>query len=516
MNRRLLRLLAALLAFALVAAACGGDDDTEGGTDEGETIEDGGADEGATDEDAGTEGADEESTDEDAGGAEGTDDGGTEDETGGDTDTGSDAAAGGDDRLAAAVAEPFACLEGDGGTPTDSDPEHGVTASEVRIAYLDADLSTLMAMNLVVDLGPNGDRFKAIMDDYNARCGGINGRQIVTDIYTYDAINGPAMDEVCTQVTQETPALISQTRVFPLAKDLCITEVNESLLMYETGRPQSSIDRSGGRLYSVDLPEDKQAFRQVSMVDAMGLLDGATVGVIHSAADEQTSIALDGSVAALNELGIEPTVISLAQAGISCEGYPSAVQQFTDAGVDTVFLVLSGNCAPGLVGEAAAQGWFPQWIAVNQSGLGGDVGTQGMIDLGDAFDGAISNMTLAQQRTGFPEELSPASWDVACNDYLNGLLGTDFQWGDGQWSASVFVCSGAWAIIHALNNAGSDLTQESFQAAMETVDFVPLPRDQVGAYGPGQPWAAPAEMFTVRWQADCGCYNYVAGPEPVG
>ena len=510
MNRRLLRILAVLFSFALVAAACGGDDDDA--ADE-PAADDAGAEETPADDGGAAETPTEEEAPADDAGAEETpaDDGATDDGA-----TGGDLA----DNLAIlteAAAEPFPCFEGDGGTPTDSDPEHGVTADEVRVAYLDADLTTLIALNLSVDLGPAGDRYKAIMDDYNARCGGVNGRQIVTDIYSYDAINGPVMDEVCTQVTQESPALISQTRVFPLAKDLCITEVNESILMYETGRPQASIDRAGGRLFSVDLPEDKQALLQVGMLAQAGQLDGATVGVIHSTADEQTDIANDGTIAGLAEQGIEPAaVIALQQAGVTCEGYPSAVQQMVEAGVDTVFLVLSGACAPGFVGEAAAQAYFPQYIAVNQSGLGGDVGTQGMVELGDAFDGALSHMTLAQQITGFPEEFSPAPWDQACNDYLNGLLGTDFQYGEGQWSAAVFVCSGAYATLAALAAAGSDLTQESFQAAMGTVDFVPLPRNQIGAYGADQPWAAPQAMFTVEWRADCGCYNYVDGPTPVG
>ena len=511
MNRRLLRILAVLFSFALIAAACGGDDTEDNPAP---------ADDGAAEETPADDGDAEETPADDGDVEEGADDAGTEEEGTEEEGAGEEeGATGGDDiaRLTEAAAEVFPCFEGDGGTPTDSAPENGVTADEVRLAYLDADLTTLIALNLSVDLGPSGDRYKAIMDDYNARCGGINGRQIVTDIYSYDAINGPVMDEVCTQVTQENPALISQTRVFPLSKDLCITEVNESMLMYETGRPQASIDRAGGRLFSVDLPEDKQAFLQTGMLAQAGQLDGATIGVIHSTADEQTDIANDGTVAGLAEQGIEPaTVVALQQAGVTCEGYPSAVQQMVDAGVDTVFLVLSGACAPGFVGEAATQGYFPQYIAVNQSGLGGDVGTQGMVELGDAFDGALSHMTIAQQVTGFPEEFSPAPWDQACNDYLNGLIGTDFQFGEGPWSASVMVCSGAYATLAAIAAAGSDLTQESFQAAMETVDFVPLPRNQIGAYGAGQPWAAPPAMFTVEWRAECGCYNYVDGPTPVG
>lgn len=516
MNRRLLRILAVLFSFALIAAACGGDDDTaedeapaadDAGADE-TPAEEGDAEEAPADDDSGTEeeGAEEEG----AGEEEGTEEEGA----------GEEEAAGGGDNLALlteAAAEVFPCFEGDGGTPTDSAPENGVTADTIQLAYFDADLTTLIALNLSVDLGPNGDRFKAIMDDYNERCGGINGRQIETTVYTHDPINGPLMDQVCTEATQENPAFIIQTRVFPLGKDLCVTEINESQLLYETGRPQASIDRAGGRLFSVDLPEDKQAFLQTGMLAQRGVLEGATVGVIHSTADEQTDIANDGTVAGLAELGIEPAaVVALQQAGVTCEGYPSAVQQMVDAGVDTVFLVLSGSCAPGFVGEAATQAYFPQYIAVNQSGLGSDVGTQGMIELGDAFDGAIVNMTIAQQAGGFPEEFSPAPWDQACNDFLNGQLGTSYAHPEGQFNAAVYVCSGAYAILAGLAAAGSDLTQESFQAAMETVDFVPLPRNQVGSYGPGQPWAAPPAMFTVEWQADCGCYNYVDGPTLVG
>ncbi len=518
MNRRLLQILAIVFSFALVAAACGGDDDTEDNpapADDGGDAEQTPADGSDAEETPAADDGDADDGDADAeetpAGDDGAADAGTDEEGAGE--------AGGDNiaLLTEAAAEPFPCFEGDGGTPTDTDPDNGVTADAIQLAYLDADLTTLISLNLSVDLGPNGDRFKAIMDDYNERCGGINGRELVTTVTTHDPINGPQMDEICTQVTQEINAFISQTRVYPLGKDLCITEVNESLLMYETGRPQASIDRAGGRLFSVDLPEDKQAFLQTTLLAEQGVLEGATVGVIHSTADEQTDIANDGTIAGLAEQGIEPAaVVALQQAGVTCEGYPSAVQQMVDAGVDTVFLVLSGSCAPGFVGEAATQAYFPQYIAVNQSGLGSDVGTQGMIELGDAFDGGIVNMTIAQQTGGFPEEFSPAPWDQACNDRLNELVGTDYAHPDGEFNAAVYVCSGAYAILAGLAAAGTELTQESFQAAMETVDFVPLPRNQVGSYGPDEPWAAPPAMFTVEWSAECGCYNYVEGPTQVG
>ncbi len=519
MRTRAYRVVAAVLALLLVAAACGSSDTTEDSEDTG-TDSESADDTGDTDDT--TDGGDDTTDDTADGGDDTTDDtaeGGddTDDTTSGATDEATDTALrdGYIAQLAELAASPetmFPCADGDGGTPTAS--ARGVTEDEIEIAFLNADLTTLLTLNVVVPLGPEYDNFVAVTDYVNETCGGVNGRRLNVTEYVYDAINGQEMQQVCTEVTQEKETFLVVTRIFPLGQLLCITEANEHLAFYVGARPTEFYERSGGRLFSQRMDETRSLAIEIVDLNNSGLIGpDSPVGLIWGDAAETNAIAAD-VLPLFDELGIEVVDIQLTQAGITCEGYTNAVETMRGEGVETVLSILSATCYPGLVAEAAAQGWFPQWVATDWSSSTGDAGAQRMVDSGDAFDGAIGiSPTVIGASEG--EGYEPPVFDQACLDFLNERVGTSWAYPDPEFSAAGDICTSAISIVKGLQGAGTDLTQESFITAMGQVTDVPQRNNVVGSFAPDRPYPVPDIAHTVRWSIDCVCWITIDGPRRV-
>ena len=65
----------------------------------------------------------------------------------------------------------------------------------------------------------------------------------------------------------------------------------------------------------------------------------------------------------------------------------------------------------------------------------------------------------------------------------------------------------------ALDAAGDDLSPDTIREAIPTSSSA-LVLSQGQRRGAGDdPWLAPALVTTIEWNADCGCWTYVRGPD---
>lgn len=503
-----LALLVAILAvFALIAAGCGGDDsDAVDPNGEGDAIEPAEPDEPEPD-DA--------TTDDEPGDGDTTDG----DTAGGDaepteptgpvfTDPDLDA------RLAEAtdaiIATMFDCTtepaEGLGAT------ERGVTADTISIAFLENDWTTLVALNTAVELGPEGDHFRAFMDEIN-ECGGIHGRQIEVNVYRFDPINFPQQDAACIEATVEDENLLVVARILTRESPLCIVEQNETPLITSSQFPREFYDRADGRLFGVDPTGDELLALVARDLVATEVIGPDTVlGIISPDSPSETFAVRDGLIPALDELGIAYAEQVIPSTGLACEGYSNAVARFQEAGVTHVMPTLGPTCYPPFVLEATALGWFPQYIATPFGGMTSNTSTQRLVDAGDAFDGAVGVHTLPGEAFyGGPA----APFEQACNDITNEALGYDYVYGDTIFGAITVWCTIALALQQALETAGPELTRESFLAAMETVSDIPLRRGGLGSFGPDKRTLVENVVWGQTWRSDCGCWREPNGPREV-
>jgi ABC-type branched-subunit amino acid transport system substrate-binding protein len=502
--------LAILAIFALIAAGCGGDDDDDGAASvdgEGAPIEPGEPNE--TDSD-GRHDTDEE--------PDGTDDGAAEEEPTAEptepagpvfTDPELDARL--QEATDAIIETMFECgtEPAEGLTAT----ERGVTADTISIAFLENDWTTLVALNTAVDLGPEGDHFRAFVDQIN-ECGGIHGRRIEVNVYRFDPINFPQQDATCIEATAEDENLLVVARILTRESPLCIVEQNETPLITSSQFPRDFYDRADGRLFGVDPTGDELLDLIARDLVATEVIGPDTVlGILSPDGPLETFAVRDGLIPALEELGIDYVDVVIPSTGLACEGYNTAVSRFQEAGVTHVMPTLGPTCYPPFVLEATALGWFPQYIATPFGGMTSNTSTQRLVDAGDAFDGAIGVHTLPGEAFyGGPA----APFEQACNDITNEVLGYDYVYGDTVFGAITVWCTIALALQQGLEAAGPDLTRESFIAGMETVTDVPLRRGGLGSFGPDKRTLVENVVWGQTWRSECGCWREPNGPREVG
>ena len=286
---RLLRAVALAAGLALVAAACGGDDEADepasADTDTGAAVDDSGAD--ANTDDTGDEPADD---------APAPADDGSEP-----ADTAADETA--DEPADTAADEPAPDDTGDETAETPAEepadepaPEEpmvltaswrGVTEDSITIGV------SMLNFELLKDLGLSqagwGDQqgvFQALVDDINAD-GGIHGRMLVPVYDYYSPISGDDATRSCTVLTQDHEVFaVLLGFVGPLAgtADPCIVGTNATVLVGGEHTP-SELEQAQAPWFNVEPSTDSQTDTLLDLLIETGRADGARVYVVsHQAA----------------------------------------------------------------------------------------------------------------------------------------------------------------------------------------------------------------------------------------
>lgn len=323
-RRNLLRLLAVLLSFVLIASACGddGDDtDTGGDTDTGDT-DDGDTDDGDTGE---------------------TDDGETDDGEADDGDTD-----GGDVELTASYT--------------------GVTETSISVGVSLLNFQELVDLNLSpAGWGDQIAYWDAMFDHVNAN-GGVLGRSIEPIYEFYSPIDPADADRVCTALTQDNEVFaVLGGFVGPAAGtvDPCFTGLNETILI-GGDQTDDEVAASVAPWYQPGQAANASNTILLNLLEERGDLEGQKVFVMAGIADEPSHesviqmiedrglevvgdgiiIANDGDTAAQDdELGIMTERIKdVGATAVYIHGNPSAsIRGLADAGLNTELAIWTNN-----------------------------------------------------------------------------------------------------------------------------------------------------------------------------
>ncbi len=243
---------------------------------------------------------------------------------------------------------------------------------------------------------------------------------------------------------------------------------NQTLTLGATGFDPDLYEESEGRLFTTGSDTSMSTTRQyqgwAQMLDAEGVLDGKTIGVVTAEqSPEFVAAAEDGLVPTLESLGHEVAVnvtLPCPEGDTDCDQQEAAVQQMKDAGVDFVFMAAANLTGPTFVQAAKNLDFHPLWAANGNQVT--DTVSQFFESVKDEWDGAIGTSTVFAE----VDELTDTAYD--CNETVEKLSGEAYEPGSDAFGFTASVC----ILLRTIATAGgtveaADLNQASMIEAIE-------------------------------------------------
>lgn len=435
------RLLAVLFAFALIASACGGDDDTES---TGDDAADASADDGEPEEPA-DDGEPEEPADDGEPEEPADDDG-----------------------------EPEEPADGDG-EPEEPPAEltaswRGVTEDTITVGISMLDFDTLKELQL----SPNGwgDQqlvWQTLIDKVNAD-GGINGRMIEPIYRFYSPLGTTEAEAACLELTEdnETFAVLAGFVGPAEPANTCITGRGNTIVVGGRQSPER-LAESTAPWFETATSRTRRLEIFLNLMQAEGLLEGRQIALIGGIqAEEEFNQAKE----LLPEFGIEPVVEVLMEAA---DGDIPAVDAVWEAlservdvsGADTALIItsVSGNIR-----------------GLRNNGLDIDIWTidnDSLANLGESVepewaDGVLTTQSLSDQEAWDDETVAEcrATFETA-NPDVEIVEPDAAVEGDERWYTAIMAYCRYLELFRLIaTEAGPELTHDSFrEAAFRLGDF---------------------------------------------
>ena len=436
------RLLAVLFAFALIASACGGDDDTEtAGDDDGVSAEE-------ADDSTAEEPADDGDTEEPA------DDGGEPEEP---ADDGGEPEEAADDSTQEPAAELTASWR-------------GVTSDTITVGISMLDFDLLKELQL----SPNGwgDQqlvWQTLIDKVNAD-GGINGRMIEPIYRFYSPLGTTEAEAACLELTEdnETFAVLAGFVGPAEPANTCITGRGNTIVVGGRQSPER-LAESTAPWFETATTRSRRLEIFLNLVEQQGLLEGRQIALIGGIqAEEEFNQAKE----LLPAFGIEPVVEVLMEAA---DGDIPAVDAVWEAlservdvsGADTALIItsVSGNIR-----------------GIRNNGLDIDIWTidnDSLANLGESVepewaDGVLTTQSLSDQEAWDDETVAECrSTFETANPDVEIIEPDDAVEGDERWYTAIMAyCRYLELFRLVATEAGPELTHDSFnEAAFRLGDF---------------------------------------------
>ena len=536
MRRRLALLLSILLAFALVAAACGNDDDG------GDTGSDASAD--TAGDDSGDSGDD--SADTDGGDDSADTDGDDSGDDSADTDGGDDSAdTDGDDSTSSGDSfpnyddprgEPFTSFAAsfDRNTPFSSlddfcvahdaaaeltDSDDGITAESITIVHIRSRLEQLGEIGFAIPVGDPALMFQVFADYVNENCGGVRGRQIDLKLVEVDTFN-PAEDidalrnEACIRATEdEGGVIVMNSTGFQGSATLCIAEEHNVAFITTQGNSQEFSDRAEGRLVSLSPTLGESLTWLSGYAIDQGLLDGKTIGVIAPDTPGQAEAVEDFLVTPLRDAGFDVPVFDIigCQGSTTCtQGIQESVSNLIDNEVDFFFPTLNVVSWPSTSARWSPRASRPATIEFMNSDFNsqaGDLVSSKVVAFGGAAAGELYNGAIIVDDAATGDFRDPnfeeRPFNIMCNRTYaenGGEVHDPFDPVDnGPYGMVTTVCTEMRMALQAIYLAGDNPTRDQIfeqLANLGPIDGNNMLPSSLAAGKPSSPDAIHAMEFT--------------------
>jgi hypothetical protein len=424
-------------------------------------------------------------------------------------------------------------------TPPDGPPEEaptatddGIAADTVSITHIRVTLEDLEGLGFAIPIGDPADQAERFVGIVNDRCGGINGRKL--DLSLVEAAplaqGDPAAEAeaACIEATEDNNAVFafSGSGWGGQGGAACVTGGEHNTIYITTYNvSQEDLAGSENRLYSTTVSSADGLEYLARTLDADGLLEGKTIGVVFQDSPGDPEIVEQGLLDTLDELGYEVTRADPlgCAGGNSCStGVIESVRGMVADGVNVIFPLLNVINLPAYIGEMVTQGVKPGDVQFYQSGYhaqSGDLVSSKVVDFSGPEAGALYNgtMMVAPGATGsfrLPD-FEAGEFSEMCNREYQEAGGPKYTATDPEtnsaYGAVVGMCNFIRLISRALDAAGPNPTRADLASAVENLGAIDLGGGVVGSFGPGK-YFAPNFLNRMRFHYPCEPDKIPFGP----
>ncbi|MEQ8840779.1 MAG: ABC transporter substrate-binding protein [Acidimicrobiales bacterium] len=425
-----------------------------------------------------------------------------------------DDAASTNDETTTTTAEPDATTTEPGESSTTTPPEttgsvpltasfRGVTEDTIKVGVMAYDFDRLADIGVDLGVSNSGDLYVAALEAINDR-GGIHGRMLEAVITEFLPVGSTEADEACVRLTEDEEVFVVVGTTLN-EQILCVTDLHETAAVVAAGMNEERLSRARAPYVTVGATQADRAAMFLDLMTDAGILDGQNVGVIGSVDVSETNFRtiveafrtagydpveglIGGNAEDLTESAREQGIIyqRMDEAGVeiavSTTGIPLEIANAYDAGYEPEqWLLATSMSGRGLTSEGVPHDYLDGAYSVNDT----PVGTTGQPTMDD--DPLVATC-IDDLRERTDHEL-PYSLDVPVNNILSAL----------------YACSIATILETAMTAAGPDLTNDSFQAGLETMGAFQLPGFGDATLGPDD-YGASTSLTPVRFDASTGTW----------
>lgn len=363
----------------------------------------------------------------------------------------------------------------------------GVSEDTIELGIASVDFQQLFDQGLV-DF-THGDQlaiWDALIADVNDN-GGVLGRQLTTVHDDYLPIGSTEAEQSCLVFTED-EEVFAVLGLWIGESVLCLTEQHETIHVGHLVR-QEWVDRSIAPLVTADAVGERTLELLLTVLAESGELDDATIGVLT---DDIASSSVDSVVVPFAEendidLGTVGVISNVATdpAAVAAE-VDTFVERWRTEGVD--FLLVVGNNGIGSIPRARA-GLGDVTVATPLSDVLRQASGAAADDERPLYDGILSIGGLSTTNgEAIGEPLLAECIEVveAAVPDLTVVQPGDLE-GPDDWYAGISnACTSLHVFVEAAVAAGADLTNESFQAGLESLGSIALPGKAFASFGPGK------------------------------
>ena len=323
------------------------------------------------------------------------------------------------------------CLTQDApGVPLEA-TDRGITEDSISFVHLRTTLEDLASLGFATDVGDPTKMFETFAWYVNNVCGGVHGRQIDLSLIEVpptgsdvDALRNAA----CIEATEDRDAVIVLNSTgFSGTANLCFAEQDPKVAFVSSqNMPLEYLERGEGRLIALALALEESLQFLAQAVIAEGLLEGKTVGVLGTDSPGEGGEAVSNFVSLLEDAGVNVAVYDTigCAGGLMCtDGTIESVSNLIEENVDVLFPTLNTLSLPNYIGEMVRQGFEPGDITFynsNAASQARDIVASKIVqfggeDAGRLYDGTV---IIDEADTGarLEDDYAPNRFNQMCYD----------------------------------------------------------------------------------------------------
>ena len=378
----------------------------------------------------------------------------------------------------------------------------GDAAETIRLGVAIPDIEAFARINKAFDVGDQEAQINAPFDAWRDQgILPINGRDVELVVRRYNILNADDKLAVCRAFAQDDEVFaVVAGRSFSEGST-CLAERFQIPVIDTDGVVRSDYERGAPYLFTVRPGLNENFVALARWASENGFLDGA-VGLFWESRLEEAVNDLKAELSALDvDLASE---ISASGEGIGTPQDKVAMQKFQADGVEVALPLVGGSSMIAILTFAEDQGYRPQYLSTDYGTHTADVATGPYP--AEQFEGMHAITVFRVGEIAADMELTDATTE--CLDNYEAFTGETVERSfpeTGVWTNILLMCDLASIVRAGMENAGDELTKESFVAGLEAIDGLELAGHGNVTYGPDDRGGVD-EFRTVQWSGDCKCW----------